>query len=122
MLKKSTDILIMLAITVGVEICSFLLQKQFRPSTTEIASLPTPAVAETITATATPETLSNQASPDIATEENLENTLTCLETDCNCSDFATQAEAKAVLDAELGDPHNLDANGDGIPCESLPEN
>jgi hypothetical protein len=39
----------------------------------------------------------------------------------NCSDFATYAEALAVYQANLpGDPKRLDADHDGIPCESLP--
>jgi putative cell wall-binding protein len=41
----------------------------------------------------------------------------------NCSDFATYAEAKAWFDTYFpfyGDVANLDADGDGIPCESLP--
>jgi hypothetical protein len=45
-------------------------------------------------------------------------------TDRNCSDFATQAEAQAFWDAKgysaSNDPHNLDGDGNGIPCESLP--
>lgn len=45
----------------------------------------------------------------------------CSETDCNCSDFQTQAEAQAVLDAFPGDSHGLDRNGDGVACESLPK-
>lgn len=45
----------------------------------------------------------------------------CNKTDCNCSDFSTQAEAQAVLDASPGDPHGLDRNGDGVACESLPK-
>lgn len=40
--------------------------------------------------------------------------------DLNCSDFATQAQAQAVLDANPADPNNLDQDGDGIACESLP--
>jgi hypothetical protein len=45
----------------------------------------------------------------------------CVNTDCNCSDFATWAEAKTVFDAYPGDPFGLDgSDGDGIPCESLP--
>lgn len=40
--------------------------------------------------------------------------------DLNCSDFATQAEAQAVLDANPADPNNLDQDNDGIACESLP--
>jgi beta-lactamase superfamily II metal-dependent hydrolase len=42
------------------------------------------------------------------------------ERDLDCSDFATQAEAQAVLDADPSDPHGLDGEGDGVPCESLP--
>jgi len=42
----------------------------------------------------------------------------------NCSDFATQADAQAVFDfcwsQGYGDVHRLDADGDGIACESLP--
>ena len=41
----------------------------------------------------------------------------------NCSDFATQAEAQAWFDLYFpfyGDVAGLDADGDGIPCESLP--
>lgn len=38
--------------------------------------------------------------------------------DKNCSDFRTQQEAKKYL--LPGDPHRLDPDGDGIPCEHLP--
>ncbi len=38
----------------------------------------------------------------------------------NCSDFATQGEAQAVYDADRSDPNDLDRDGDGIACESLP--
>ena len=43
--------------------------------------------------------------------------------DRNCDDFATQAEAQAFFLSEGGpanDPHGLDADNDGIACESLP--
>lgn len=39
-------------------------------------------------------------------------------TDYDCSDFANQAEAQEYL--LPGDPYNLDGDGDGIACESLP--
>ncbi|MFC4989704.1 thermonuclease family protein [Saliphagus infecundisoli] len=39
--------------------------------------------------------------------------------DYNCGDFDTYEQAKYVLEREDGDPHGLDADGDGIPCESL---
>lgn len=38
----------------------------------------------------------------------------------NCDDFATQADAQAVLDADPSDPNRLDEDGDGIACEGLP--
>ncbi|WP_293087256.1 excalibur calcium-binding domain-containing protein [Moorena sp. SIO3H5] len=44
----------------------------------------------------------------------------CVNSDCNCSDFSTQAEAQQVLDGFPGDPYRLDRDKDGIACESLP--
>jgi micrococcal nuclease len=38
----------------------------------------------------------------------------------SCSDFATQEEAQAVLNADPSDPNRLDRDNDGIVCESLP--
>lgn len=46
---------------------------------------------------------------------------TCVQTDCNCNDFAHQQEAQTVLAAFPNDPHGLDRNKDGIACESLPK-
>lgn len=40
--------------------------------------------------------------------------------DYNCDDFETQTQAQHVLETEAGDPHDLDRDGDGIACESLP--
>ena len=43
--------------------------------------------------------------------------------DRNCDDFATQREAQRFFEDEGGparDPHGLDADNDGIACESLP--
>lgn len=43
--------------------------------------------------------------------------------DKDCGDFATQAEAQAFYLANGGpaaDPHRLDAEGDGLACETLP--
>jgi Excalibur calcium-binding domain len=40
--------------------------------------------------------------------------------DYNCADFVTRAQAKAVLDRDPDDPHYLDGDGDGVPCEDLP--
>jgi hypothetical protein len=38
----------------------------------------------------------------------------------NCADFASQARAQAVLRADPTDPNHLDADRDGIACESNP--
>ena len=38
----------------------------------------------------------------------------------NCSDYATQAEAQAALNADPSDPEGLDRDNDGIACETLP--
>jgi hypothetical protein len=39
--------------------------------------------------------------------------------DYDCSDFATQAEAQEVYEADPSDPHRLDGDYDGIACDSL---
>lgn len=44
----------------------------------------------------------------------------CVNSDCNCSDFETQAQAQRVLDALPHDPFDLDRDHDGVACESLP--
>jgi hypothetical protein len=38
--------------------------------------------------------------------------------DRDCADFATKEEAQAVLDTDSADPHRLDADDDGLACES----
>lgn len=38
--------------------------------------------------------------------------------DLNCIDI-TQAEAQAVYDADSSDPNNLDADNDGVACETI---
>jgi hypothetical protein len=40
--------------------------------------------------------------------------------DLDCADFDTREQAQAALDAGPGDPNGLDADGDGLACESLP--
>jgi micrococcal nuclease len=44
----------------------------------------------------------------------------CTNSDCDCKNFKTQAEAQRVLDAFAGDPYKLDGDKDGKACESLP--
>lgn len=48
----------------------------------------------------------------------------CGSTPCekkNCSDFKTQEEAQAAYDSDPECYKNLDGDGDGVACESLPE-
>lgn len=44
----------------------------------------------------------------------------CVNSDCNCSDFETQAQAQRVLNALPNDPFDIDRDHDGLACESLP--
>ena len=39
--------------------------------------------------------------------------------DLDCADFASQAEAQAFYNADPSDPNGLDADDDGIACETL---
>jgi excalibur calcium-binding domain-containing protein len=41
--------------------------------------------------------------------------------DRDCSDFSTQQEAQAVLNQDPSDPNRLDADNDGVACESVPD-
>jgi len=43
----------------------------------------------------------------------------CTNSDCNCSDFQSHAEAQIVLDTFPSDPFDLDRDLDGIACEAL---
>lgn len=40
--------------------------------------------------------------------------------DLDCIDFEFQEEAQAIFDQDPSDPFNLDPNGDGFACSSLP--
>jgi len=41
--------------------------------------------------------------------------------DRDCGDFSTQAQAQTFFEnAGYGDPHDLDRDGDGVACETLP--
>lgn len=40
--------------------------------------------------------------------------------DLDCQDFATHAKAQSFFRSQVGDPHRLDQDNDGIACESLP--
>jgi hypothetical protein len=38
----------------------------------------------------------------------------------DCDDFASQVAAQQVYNEDPSDPHGLDADADGVPCEELP--
>jgi len=40
--------------------------------------------------------------------------------DLDCEDFDSQEEAQAELDRDPSDPNNLDADDDGMACETFP--
>jgi micrococcal nuclease len=44
----------------------------------------------------------------------------CVNSDCNCSDFETQAQAQQILEAFSNDAFDLDRDLDGVACEKLP--
>jgi len=48
------------------------------------------------------------------------NLSACVQSNCNCSNFKTQAEAQQVLAAFPTDPHQLDGDKNGVACESFP--
>ena len=66
-----------------------------------------------------------QTKPYIRTDNPTETRsfLNSGEEDKDCKDFRTQREAQLFFEANGGpsnDPHNLDRDGDGKVCESLP--
>lgn len=41
----------------------------------------------------------------------------CASSDCDCADFSSRAQLNSVFSAFPGDPHGLDSDNDGVPCE-----
>ncbi len=87
------------------------------PAVEQPTQTPTPTIVPTVgqpTQTPTPTIAPTVVQPTPSEPEYLPGDA------YNCGDFATYAEAKAYFDAVSGDPSQLDGDGDGIPCESLP--
>ena len=59
---------------------------------------------------------SNKVAPSVQTQ----SLPICINSDCNCGDFKTQAQAQRVLKAFPGDKFRLDGDSDEVACESLP--
>lgn len=93
------------------------------PSTAVSAPTPTPEPSAVATAAApTPEPKPSPKPEPDSSEAKVKavNFPSCVNSDCNCSDFATRAAAQRVLEAFDGDPFKLDRDKDGIACETLP--
>ncbi|MGH2772373.1 MAG: excalibur calcium-binding domain-containing protein [Actinomycetota bacterium] len=60
-----------------------------------------------------------QVLPTLDPDEGEEEFLEAID-EFDCSDFQTQEEAQRVLDSDRTDPNQLDADDDGIACETLP--
>ena len=73
----------------------------------------------TETATQTP-AHTTETTPDETPESTATPTTTTPDGDLDCDDFATWEEASEVFQAESGDPHGLDGDDDGVPCEEFP--
>ncbi len=63
---------------------------------------------------------SPQTPTKVVSPVQLQSLPSCTNSDCNCSDFKTQAQAQQVLAAFPGDKFKLDGDNDGVACESLP--
>ncbi|WP_009631551.1 thermonuclease family protein [Synechocystis sp. PCC 7509] len=62
---------------------------------------------------------SNPQTVKVAPSVKTQSLPNCTNSDCNCSDFKTQAQAQQVLKAFPGDKFRLDGDSDGVACESL---
>ena len=62
---------------------------------------------------------SSSGSTWTATDTSHESSTSTSTSDRDCADFDSQAEAQAVLDDDPSDPERLDADDDGIACESF---
>ncbi|MBD1852997.1 thermonuclease family protein [Cyanobacteria bacterium FACHB-502] len=51
--------------------------------------------------------------------QSTSNLPSCVNSDCDCSNFRSQAEAQRVFNLFPGDPFRLDRDGDGRVCEGL---
>jgi Excalibur calcium-binding domain len=74
---------------------------------------PSPATAPTQEAVEPPPVPEVEETPPPKTA----NLPACVNSDCDCKDFATQEEAQRVFNAYPGDPFRLDRDKDGLACE-----
>jgi micrococcal nuclease len=62
---------------------------------------------------------SHQTPTKVVSPVQTQSLPSCINSDCNCSNFKTQAQAQQVLVAFPGDKFRLDGDNDGVACESL---
>lgn len=84
-----------------------------------------PTATATRAATVTPTATATRVPATVTPTSTRVTVYICDHDEYNCPDFSTQPEAQAVFVycrdvAHMGDIHRLDANNDGVACESLP--
>lgn len=82
---------------------------------------PTTTTTTTTTTTSTTTTTTTTGTPTTTTTTTGSSDLPPLpeDGDYDCSHFDSQEQAQTVLEQDPSDPHRLDADDDGIACESL---
>lgn len=97
-------------------------QKPELGNSQKIPDTPThPSIAKGVAKTSPALAREPKTSATVATETSTNQLPPCVQDNCNCSDFAHQKEAQAVLQVFPNDPHGLDKNKDGVACEGLPD-
>ncbi|MDD7938212.1 excalibur calcium-binding domain-containing protein [Actinomycetospora lutea] len=82
-------------------------------------SLPSRSASEDLGLVDAPASSSSGSSSAGTRETSVSSTRTAPTQDRDCADFSSQAEAQAVLDDDPSDPERLDADDDGVACESF---
>lgn len=62
----------------------------------------------------------NKNQPEASANTTVDQPTVTPPEDIDCIDFQFQEEAQAVFNRDPSDPYNLDPNGDGFACSSLP--
>lgn len=89
-----------------------------RFTTSSLATGLTTAPPRAVAGTATPTSAPTKA--DVSASASQAVSLTappCAAGDCDCADFATREQLTLVFTSSAGDPHRLDGDNDGVPCE-----
>jgi preprotein translocase subunit SecF len=120
------SVVIVVATIVGA--CTAALEPETETENTSSVTTEQEAAASSLTPSAQEKTLERSAVPSPAqnatqpavnaSPTQAANLPACVNSDCDCKDFANQEEAQGVFDAYPGDPHRLDRDNDGIACEN----